>query len=239
MWGRVAREERPSPAERELLLFTESSWRVSYGGGMSVTAAIEILGRLGLDVVALLLMAGALYRRRASAPEMPLVFTSLNLGLFAAVAVIGDHHFSVGAGFGLFALLSLVRLRSRVFTLQDMAYTFTALVLGLVNGLNAAPVALVVGVDVVLLLALAVADESRGVPETRVMELTLDGAYLDPDQVRQEAALELPDRVVAVSIDAVDHVRGRTMISVLYEVAQPNGRLVMHDDYAKVPTDDD
>lgn len=210
---------------------------------MTVTAAIEILGRLGLDVVGLLLMAGVLYRRRASAPEMPLVFTSLNLGLFAAVAVIGDHHFSVGAGFGLFALLSLVRLRSRVFTLQDMAYTFTALVLGLVNGLDAAPLALVVGVDVVLLLALAVADESRGMPETRVMKLTLDRAFLDPDQVRREAALQMPDRVVAVTIDAVDHVRGRTRISVRHEVAQPSGRLTIDDhdaidDYAKVLTDD-
>ena len=58
-----------------------------------------------------------------------------------------------------------------------MAYTFTALVLGLVNGLDAAPLALVVGVDVVLLLALAVADESRGMPETRVMKLTLDRAF--------------------------------------------------------------
>ena len=114
MWGRVARDGRASSAERVLLLFTETSRSGFYGGDMTVTAAVEILGRLGLDVVGLLLMAGVLYRRRASAPEMPLVFTSLNLGLFAAVAVIGDHHFSVGAGFGLFALLSLVRLRSRV-----------------------------------------------------------------------------------------------------------------------------
>jgi hypothetical protein len=45
-------------------------------------------------------------------------------------------------------LSSLVRLRSTAFTLQDVAYTFTALVLGLANGLTAAPFALVVGIDV-------------------------------------------------------------------------------------------
>jgi hypothetical protein len=187
---------------------------------MTLATAIELVGRLGLDVVCLLVMAGFLYRRRPSAPEMPLVFTSLNLGLFSAATVIGGHHFSVGAGFGLFALLSLVRLRSRAFTLQDVAYTFVALVLGLVNGLGAAPIGLVACVDIVLVLALAIADESRTRPATRVMQLTLDRAFLDPAQVRREAAGQLPDRVVAIVIDSVDHLRGSTRISVRYELDQ-------------------
>lgn len=204
---------------------------------MNLGTAVDLLGRLGLDVVCLLVMAGLLYRRRSAAPEMPLVFASLNLGLFAAVAVIGDHHFSVGAGFGLFALLSLVRLRSRVFTLQDVAYTFTALVLGLVNGLDAAPVALVASMDVVLLLALAIADESRSQPETRVMQLTIDRAFVDPERLWREAADQLPARVVAVSIDAADFVRGITRVSVRYEVAARLTDAERHEDRTEEPAD--
>ena len=33
---------------------------------------------------------GLLYRRRVAAPEMTLVFTALNIGLFAAVSAIGS-----------------------------------------------------------------------------------------------------------------------------------------------------
>lgn len=185
---------------------------------MSWEALLEPLGRLGLDVICLLVLAGLLYRRRISAPEMPLVFTALNLGLFAAVTVIADHHMSAGIGFGLFGLLSLVRLRSAAFTLQDMAYTFTSLVLGLTNGLAAAPLMLVVAIDAVLLVGLAIADESRGAPRTRVMRLTLDRAILDPAQIMREAADQLPDRVVALVVDDVDHVRDVTRVSVRYEL---------------------
>jgi hypothetical protein len=186
--------------------------------GMNVASIVELVSRLGLDVVSLVVMAGLLYRQRRSAPEMPLVFTSLNLGLFAAVTVISGHHFSAGVGFGLFGLLSLVRLRSAAFTLQDVAYTFTSLVLGLANGLLAAPMSLVIGINVVLLAALAIVDESRNGTHTRVMRLTLDRAMVDPNQILREAADQLPDRVVALVIEAVDHVRDITRISVRHEL---------------------
>jgi len=186
---------------------------------MNVASTVELVSRLGLDVVSLVVMAGLLYRQKRSAPEMPLVFTSLNLGLFAAVTVISGNHFSAGVGFGLFGLLSLVRLRSAAFTLQDVAYTFTSLVLGLANGLVAAPMPLVIGINVVLLAALAIVDESRNGTHTRVMQLTLDRAMVDPDQILREAADQLPDRVVALVIDEVDHVRDITRVSVRHELA--------------------
>ena len=179
---------------------------------------LDLVGRLGLDVVCLFVMVGLLYRKRRSAPEMPLVFTALNLGLFAAVTVIGGNHVPTGVGFGLFGLLSLVRLRSAAFTLQDVAYTFTALVMGLANGLAAAPVGLAIGMDAVLLLALAIADESRDGPKTHTMRLTLDRAILDPAQIRADAAAQLPERVVALVIEDVDHLRDTTQIAVRYEV---------------------
>ena len=103
-----------------------------------LSAVLDNLGgpaRLGLDVLSMLVLVGVLYRRRAAAPEMTLVFTALNIGLFAAVSAIGSGEFPTGIGFGLFGLLSLVRLRSAAFTLKDVAYTFVALVLALVNGL--------------------------------------------------------------------------------------------------------
>ena len=56
------------------------------------------IGRLGLDVVSMLVLVGWLYRRRVAAPEMTLVFTALNIGLFAAVSSIGSGDFPTGIG---------------------------------------------------------------------------------------------------------------------------------------------
>src|SRR6476661_3911390 len=118
---------------------------------MNTTDLFGTLGRLGLDVLSMLLLVGWLYRRRLAAPEMALVFTALNIGLVAAVTAIGSGHFPTGIGFGLFGL---VRLRSAAFTLKDVAYTFVALVLALVNALPGRDLVMVVVLDVLLLVAI-------------------------------------------------------------------------------------
>lgn len=194
------------------------SRNVSYGRRMDLSHVLPLGVRLGVDVLCLLVTAGLLYRRRVSAPEMPLVFAALNLGLFSTVVVIAGQDIPAGVGFGLFGLLSLVRLRSEAFTLQDMAYTFVALVLGLVNGLLAAPLSVVLVVDVLLVAVLAVADESRTRPHTRVMRVTLDRAYLDGSLIRDDAAHQLPAGIIDLVVEDVDHVRDTTRVSVRYRL---------------------
>ena len=166
------------------------SSRVPSVAAMTSADMAAFAGRLGLDVLCLLVLIGVLYRRRAAGPEMALVFTALNIGLFAAVSVIGTGDFPTGVGFGLFGLLSLVRLRSAAFTLKDVAYTFAALVLALVNALPGRELVAVVALDVLVLAALWVTDESRKATPTRVMRLTLDRAVTDPEDVRVD--LETP-----------------------------------------------
>jgi Domain of unknown function (DUF4956) len=176
------------------------------------------LGRLGLDIMSMLVLVGWLYRRRVAAPEMTLVFTALNIGLFAAVTSIGSGDFPTGIGFGLFGLLSLVRLRSAAFTLKDVAYTFVALVLALVNGLPERNLLMVLALDVVLLAAIWVADESRSGRPSRVMRLTLDRVFSDLEAVTAELRDRLTLEPLSVTIDEVDFVRETTRVSVRYTV---------------------
>lgn len=191
--------------------------------------AASLLLRLGIDVLAMLVLVGWLYRRRHSAPAMPLVFAVLNIGLFAALSAISSGDFKAGIGFGLFGLLSLVRLRSTAFTLKDVAYTFIALVLGLVNGLQERQVWLVAALNLLVILAVAVTDDSRSRPATQVMRVTLDHVVLDPDAALAELSRTLAVPVVAVVIDDVDMVRETTRVSARYEVPETVERWVADD----------
>ena len=170
--------------------------------------------RLGLDVLSMLVLVGVLYRRRAAAPEMTLVFTALNIGLFAAVSAIGSGHFPTGIGFGLFGLLSLVRLRSAAFTLKDVAYTFVALILALVNGLPERNLALVIALDAVLLVAIWLTDESRSSRPTRIMRVTLDRALTDTEAVTEAVRERLGFEPTGLTVDEVDFVRDTTRVRV-------------------------
>lgn len=173
---------------------------------------------LGLDVLALLVLVGWLYRRRSAAPEMTMVFVTLNIGLFSAVVAIGSGHFPVGVGFGLFGLLSLVRLRSVAFTNKDMAYTFSALVLALVNALPEKHMLLALVLDVVVLGALWLVDDTGSRPQTRVLRMTLDCAVTATEDVRREVAQRLGREPLAVVVEQVDFVRETTVVAVRHEI---------------------
>ncbi len=181
------------------------------------SALSSFVGRLGLDVVVLLILVGILHRRRSTLPEMALVLTSLNIGLFAAVTVIGTGDFPTGIGFGLFGLLSLVRLRSAAFTLKDVAYTFLALVLALVNGLPERNLGLVLGLNLVVLAAVWVTDDSRRQLPTRRVRVVLDRAVFDEASARAALAERFAAPPVAVVIEDIDTVRDTTRISALVE----------------------
>jgi hypothetical protein len=203
---------------------------------MNASDLLDFAGRLGVDVISMLLLVGWLYRRRLAAPEMTLVFTALNIGLFAAVSSIGSGHFPTGVGFGLFGLLSLVRLRSTAFTLKDVAYTFIALVLALVNGLPGRDLLLVVILDVVLLAALWLVDETRSrQPVTRVLRVTLDHAVTSIEEAGEAVARRLSIEPLDVVVEDVDLVRETTRVAVRF--AAPAGSWRPADGPSEGPTD--
>ena len=187
--------------------------------------SIDLFARTGIDMLAMLVLIGVLYRPKQSVASMPLVLASLNAGLFAALAAITGGEFAAGIGFGLFGLLSLLRLRSAAFTIKDVAYTFISLILALVNGLPDRNFVLVGAVNLGLLLVVWVADDTRSKPASRVMRLTLERAVTDPRDVKADVAARLSVDVLSVVIEEIDFVRETTLVTVLY-VAGPGAAAV-------------
>jgi hypothetical protein len=180
----------------------------------------DLTARAGLDVLTLLVLVGWLYRRRRSVPEMPLALTALNLGLFAAMTAISAGKFPAGVGFGLFGILSLVRLRSAAFTVRDVAYAFIALVIALSNGLPQRETWLIIGIDVLLLVAVLLVDDPVSYQPTRTMKITLDRVYRDAAGLRTDLTARLGSEPLAVEIDEIDYVRETTRVSVRYAVEE-------------------
>lgn len=182
-------------------------------------APTDLTTRGGLDVIALLILVGWLYRRRPSAPAMPLVLVALNVGLFAAMSAITAGRFPAGIGFGLFGILSLVRLRSAAFTLRDVAYTFVTLVMALCTGLPQRETWLVIALEAVVLVAVLLVDDPRAYePPTRTVKLTLDRIYHDPALIAQDVAFRFGEAPVSVLVDEVDYVRETTRVLARYPV---------------------
>ncbi|ARP71695.1 DUF4956 domain-containing protein [Streptomyces pluripotens] len=200
------------------------AWVLAAKGITEHIGPIDLTTRGGLDVVALMVLVGWLYRRRPSAPAMPLVLVALNLGLFAAMSAISAGKFPAGVGFGLFGILSLVRLRSAAFTLRDVAYTFVTLVIALCTGLPQRDSWLVIALDAAVLVAVLLVDDPRAYqPPTRTVKLTLDRIYDDPSVIAQDVALRFGQAPLSVAVDEVDYVRETTRVSARYPVVPAEG----------------
>lgn len=192
------------------------------------TAMIDLLGRASLDLLTMLLLVGWLYKSQQSVPSMPLVLSSLNVGIFAAVTVFtsGKTPLSAGIGFGLFALLSMLRLRSAAFTIKDVAFTFLVLITGLVNSLPTNSWGLLIGVNLAILLVVLITDTHRESKTTRVMTVSLKEAFSDPTLIRPAVEEKLGMAVESVVVKEVNFVKGVTEVKVEYQPDPSLGRSV-------------
>ena len=120
---------------------------------MSLSTHGDVLARMGLDLLAICALVYGLFLPRHRRTDLVVVYALFNVGLFLALVVISAGEVSMGVGFGLFAVLSIVRLRSEPFSNRELAYFFVALVLALVSAIDVGSLALTGALMAVALLA--------------------------------------------------------------------------------------
>jgi len=179
--------------------------------------APDLLLRAGIDLASLLTLTAGLYARRHSGRELLMVYVCFNVGLFAALTMITVGSFPAGVGFGLFGVLSIIRLRSQAFSTAEIGYFFLALVLALVDGLSGRNVALCVAVSVVLLVAVFFADHPSLHPRVHTARLVLSRAYPDSRELHRAAEERLGVTVLDLEILEIDDVRDTTEVAVRYK----------------------
>jgi hypothetical protein len=167
-----------------------------------------------------------------------MAFTCLNAALFTVVQALTWVSATTGLalGFGLFAALSIVRLRSEELSYREVAYFFSALALAIVNGLGVGNPLGAVTLSAIVLAAVWAVDRPEARPAApRRMALVLDEVYPDEDALRVELERRLGAEIVAVSIEQLDYVREITRVDVRYlssarppvvpvRAVSPNGR---------------
>ena len=172
-----------------------------------------LAARLGVDVVAIAVLALALSYRRHGRRDLVALYTIFNVGLFAAVTVISAGQVAAAVGFGLFAVLSIIRLRAETLTNAEIAYFFAAVVLGLVTAVDMGGVAANAGLALVVLLAPAIADHPRVLEENHRVDVVLDVAVTGHTALVDALEQRLGARVIAIEVSEVDYVRETTRVA--------------------------
>lgn len=174
------------------------------------------LSRAGMDLGSIALLAGALFYRRHRRQDLFAVYFAFNVGLFAVLIFLTNSSISAGVGFGVFGVLSIIRLRSEAYNNIEIAYFFLALAIALVNALPGRPVLLSVALDVAILCTMFFVDSPRLGSKTKSCQVVLDRVYDDEASLRFDLEHRLSATLESVSVTMVDYVRETTAVDVRY-----------------------
>jgi hypothetical protein len=170
-----------------------------------------------VNLACILVIAFGVYYRRHRRADLALAYVALNVSLFCvAVLIVNQMRVGVAFGFGLFAILSIIRLRSEPIAPEEGAYYFVALVLGLINGMVFHNVQLARILDVGLVSIMILLDNHWVMPRARRQVVTLDMVYPSEAHLRQDLESRLGGKVKRLFVKETDYVRDTTVVDVRY-----------------------
>ena len=176
---------------------------------------------IAADLIAIAIMVFGLYFPRHRRRDMIVAFLSINVGVMGVTYAMTNADISLGFGLGIFAVLSIIRLRSTEMDHAEIAYYFTAIALGLLGGFPAISPTVSFTLMAVLLAVIAVGDHPSLFRRTRQQQMVLDRAFTDESEMRAHLAMTLGADIHRMNVRKVDMVNEATWVDVRYTVLEP------------------
>lgn len=147
----------------------------------------DFLRDLIINLVAIYVFAYALYYRRHGDRELAITIALLNLFLFTIVITMTITKFNLAAGFALFAILSMISLRSVAIAKIEVGYLLGGITLGLVNGISIHDYWLLALCNLVIVGGAWLLDSKWLLKPTLEMDVTL--GEVSPHDLKDQAML--------------------------------------------------
>jgi hypothetical protein len=188
---------------------------------------------LTIDLVAIVLLAYAVYFRRHRRRDLLMAYVCFNVALFAVVTALtsvpasGGGSAGLALGLGLLGALSIIRLRSEELSFAEVAYFFSSLALALTNGVGLGEPAHSAAISAVVVGAMFVMDHLEPHRKLEQMMVELDEVYSDDASLRGELTRRIGAEIVAVSVKQIDYVRETMQLGVAYRPPAADGRSLL------------
>ena len=180
---------------------------------------LEFFASLGVDLIVVALLAFALFYRRHRDREMAISIAAINITLWALTGALASYTLSLGVGFALFAVISVIRLRSTTASWVSMAYLLVGLGSGMIIGLTGFSLAEKIEYSAFLVLVMFIVDAPwflRGRQDDAKTSVTLEGGDIDPDSLKARVEALLNVEVITMKVKNVTLAPVTTKVDVTY-----------------------
>lgn len=179
----------------------------------------EFFASLGIDLVVVVLLAFVLFYRRHRDRDMAIAIAAINITLWALTGALASYTLSLGVGFALFAVISVIRLRSSTASWVSMAYLMVGLGSGLIIGLTGFNLVEKIEYAGFMVLVMAVVDSKyflRRDQDDSKLSITLEGTDIEPNSLKQRVEAILNVNTVDIKVRSVTLEPLATKVEVTY-----------------------
>ena len=183
-----------------------------------------LLRDFAIDAVAITLLAYFIYYLRHRRRDATIGYIATNVAIFVVAAALSSSTtLNVGVGFGLFAVLSIVRLRSDEATQSEIGYTMVALVIGLMTGLPGLDVDIKIVFSGLLVATMYIVDHPRLIKPQQYQRLRieLDQIVTDQNELRDIVGSRIKGDVKRLTVLEIDFVRETMSLDVRADHYKP------------------
>ncbi len=177
---------------------------------------MSVFAFIAADLIAISIMVFVLYFPRHRRRDLIVAFLSINVGVMGVTYAMATTDLSLGFGLGIFAVLSIIRLRSTEMDHAEIAYYFTAIALGLLGGFPSISPYVSFTLMTVLLVVIAVGDSPALFPRARQQTMVLDRAITNEGAAQDLLGTILGARIDRVTVRKVDLVSETTVCDVRF-----------------------
>ena len=180
--------------------------------------SLTTLTYIAADLIALAVLVGALYAPRHARKDLMAAYIGVNVGVLAVTLLLSTASIAAGLGLGLFGVLSIIRLRSTELAQHEVAYFFAALALGLLGGIQTAPIRMVAALMGTVVAALWIGDHPALMRRNRHQVIVLDHAITNETALIAHLERTLGGQVRSVEVQRLDLVDDTTTVDVRFRV---------------------
>ncbi|MDP4224174.1 MAG: DUF4956 domain-containing protein [Bacteroidota bacterium] len=98
---------------------------------------LGVLMRFMLEAIFLFILIRLLYFRYTKKEKFLFTLFLMGISVFFICFILKEENIGLGIGLGMFAILSVMRFRTRNFSVKDMAYTFATVGISVINAVPA------------------------------------------------------------------------------------------------------
>lgn len=185
-----------------------------------------------IDLTSLYFFAYVILYRKFGNKELSVTFCLFNIFMLVVIMAITRSTFNIALGFGLFALLSMVRLRSLQFTKAEMAYLFGGVSLAVINGAGILDLSFVLTCNFVIIMGAwlisgwSVENSALIVEKSNIEKMSVVLDQIDEASMRSPAIMKnklsqlFNLDVQSFDIITVDYVKDIMEVEIVYYVTE-------------------